>query len=96
MSKVTSKFQVTLPRTLARAHRLTPGKALSFESSGNGIRLVPQAMPGRRNRPNAVALFDQATERQAVRNRALLQRLEGISTGRGWTRDELYEERVAR
>ncbi|MYG51845.1 MAG: AbrB/MazE/SpoVT family DNA-binding domain-containing protein [Rhodospirillaceae bacterium] len=90
MARVTSKMQVTLPRSLAERYGIRPGDDIQFEGDGAFIPIVP---------PNAVAagdlgvearlrLFDAATERQRAREAA---RPRPGATGRGWTRDELYD-----
>jgi len=93
MSKVSSKYQITLPRDLARAHRILPGEDVVFEEAGSALYLRRGAQNDRA--ANASVLeridsFDQASQRQDVRNRSY----PGVSkatTSRGWTRDELYQ-----
>lgn len=97
MSKVTSKFQVTLPRKIARAHQIEPGSELTFVSSGDSLRVIVQPVITRKEEPleAALASFDETTRRQAVRNAALLAKLgDRASCGRDWTREELYASRL--
>lgn len=96
MSKVTSKYQVTLPRNIARAHRIEPGSELQFISSGDSLRVLVQPSGTRREDSlgEALASFDAATQRQDERNAAALKRVGAASEGRGWARADLYEERT--
>ncbi|MDX2012641.1 MAG: AbrB/MazE/SpoVT family DNA-binding domain-containing protein [Myxococcaceae bacterium] len=95
MSKVTSKLQLTIPRTLARQLRIEPGDEVQWHVSGDSLRLVPGRSiakpvdPARRLR-----LFDAATARQAQRQSA--NKAPARTTERGWTREELYSRGRAR
>ena len=40
MSKVTSKLQVTIPKSVAERHRIRPGDEIRWASAGDGIRIV--------------------------------------------------------
>lgn len=101
MSKVTSKYQVTLPRRIARAHRIAPGSEIVFVSNGESLRVLvergveSEALQGR---ATALESFDEASTRQAVRNRFILEQIGDVAgrTERGWTRDELYNDRLGR
>ncbi len=101
MSKVTSKYQVTLPRKIARAHRIAPGSEIAFVSNGESLRvLVDRGIESevRGGRATALESFDEASERQVERNRRILKQIGGAAgrTGRGWTRDDLYTDRLGR
>ena len=101
MSKVTSKFQITLPRKVARAHQIEPGSEVSFVSSGEFLRMLidrPRREEGKDHHGIALASFDAATERQAERNRRFEQRFEEGRTqpSRGWVRDDLYAARLGK
>lgn len=95
MSKVTSKLQVTIPKSVAEIHGIVPGSEIVFESAGDSIRV-------RQVREDTVEyegksaeiefklkLFEEATTRQEKRRPAQLKRF-GVSKNRGWTRDDLY------
>jgi AbrB family looped-hinge helix DNA binding protein len=88
MSKVTSKFQVTLPKRIAEAYSIRPGDDIEWLPAGETIRVVPPgkhvAAPSRETR---LRLFDQATERHRRRasGRAAAQ-----PRSRGWKREDLY------
>jgi bifunctional DNA-binding transcriptional regulator/antitoxin component of YhaV-PrlF toxin-antitoxin module len=88
MAKVTSKYQVTLPRRIADAYRIHPGDDIDWVPAGDVIRVIPagkQAAP--QSRELQLRLFDQATERQ--RQRAP-ERAAGQPRNRGWKREDLY------
>lgn len=91
MSKVSSKFQISLPRELARTHRIEPGTEVFFEDAGSAIYLrCGNSRPDRDMVSDQLKRFDAAQDRQAVRNRDW-----SVSdippSDRGWTRDELYQ-----
>ena len=100
MSKVTSKRQVTIPKSVADRYGIGAGDEIDFEPAGKVIRLIP---PGGR-RPSLsleerLRLFDRATERQRERQKGkdagVVQGLEKEpTTGRGWTREELYDRGI--
>lgn len=93
MSKVSSKYQITLPRDLARSHRISPGEEVVFEEAGSALYL---RRGGQRNDSikaqglERVASFDRASQRQEARNRKYSRHTQA-SEDRGWTRDELYQ-----
>lgn len=94
MAKVTSKLQVTVPKALAERYAIRPGDEIAWEAAGDVIRVVP---PGRATAPDAATrlrLFDRASERQRRRNRA--HGSMRPATGRGWTREDLYDRGRAR
>jgi AbrB family looped-hinge helix DNA binding protein len=92
MSKVTSKLQVSVPKSLANQYGIRPGDDLEWRAAGDVIHVIP---PGQDvsdlDRQQRLWLFDQATTRQQKRD-ADKPRLEE-SADRGWSRDELYENR---
>ena len=93
MSKVSSKYQITLPRKLARSHRIEPGEEVYFEDAGSAIYLRRGSGDSRKtgNVPGEnLNRFDAASERQAARERAWPAGPER-SSNRGWTREELYQ-----
>jgi AbrB family looped-hinge helix DNA binding protein len=93
MAKVTSKLQITVPKALAERHGLSPGDEIDWESAGDSIRIVPARRAPARGTAWRLRLFDQATARQAQRPKMAVADSE---TGRGWTRDELYDRGRAR
>ena len=91
MSKVTSKLQVTVPKTLAVRYGIRPGDEIRFEEAGEVIRVVPASACTALKTLDVQArlrLFDAATVRQRTREAGQCMRQ---SSTRGWTREELYE-----
>ena len=88
MAKVTSKYQVTVPKTIAELYRIRPGDNIAWVAAGDVIRVVPS---GKQVAPEDLAaklrLFDQATERRRSRPQP---RKANRTAGRGWTREDLY------
>jgi len=93
MAKVTSKLQVTVPKTLADRYGISPGDEIDWEAAGDAIRVVPARRRERRHVAFRLALFDKATERQRQRQR---NRPVAAARERGWTREELYQRGGAR
>lgn len=87
MAKVTTKYQVTVPRTIAKAYGIHPGDEIDWVAAGEVIRVIP---PGKQataeDREERLRLFDQATER--------LRRSPAPKgkppRDRGWKREDLY------
>ena len=92
VSKVSSKYQITLPRSVARAHGIHPGENLVFEDAGTAIYLRREGSQGigRYSTAEALECFDSAVERQKTRN---FEWPTGESSrqDRGWSRADLYE-----
>ena len=89
MAKVTSKLQVTIPKSIADMYGIRPGDSISFHEAGEVIRVLPPdaRQPAKLDRAQKIALFDAATRRQRARE-ARARR--SPSRTRGWTRKELY------
>ena len=87
MSKVTSKFQVTVPKAIADRYGIRPGDEIDWTPAGEAIRVIPS---GKREQPedreSRLRLFDQATERQRRRTSVKAKR----PGDRGWRREDLY------
>jgi bifunctional DNA-binding transcriptional regulator/antitoxin component of YhaV-PrlF toxin-antitoxin module len=88
MSKVTCKYQVTMPKKIADSYAIRPGDEIDWVAAGDVIRVIP---PGRRgeaiDRESQLRLFDQATERLQKRPATQPQ----VETpDRGWSREDLY------
>lgn len=89
MAKVTSKLQVTIPRSLADVYGIEPGDDIEWSASGDAIRLTRAAERRDLDVKARLRLFDEATLRQREREKkAVASR---VGAGRGWTREELYE-----
>ena len=95
MAKVTSKLQVTVPKALAAELEIRPGDDVDWAVSGNSLRVTPS----RDRRPildlaTRLRLFDQATNRQHRRQPGVQPMPQG--SGRGWSREDLYDRRRTR
>jgi AbrB family looped-hinge helix DNA binding protein len=68
MAKVTSKYQVTVPKAIAEQYSIRPGDDIDWVAAGDVIRVIP---PGKQmaseDRESRLRLFDQATERHRRR-----------------------------
>lgn len=88
MARVTSKYQVTVPRKIAEAYHIRPGHDIDWVPAGDGIRVIP---PGKRDvkpdREARLRLFDQATERHRKRPK---ERAVEKPRDRGWKREDLH------
>jgi AbrB family looped-hinge helix DNA binding protein len=96
MAKVTSKFQVTVPKKIADRYRISPGDDIEWVAAGEVIRVIPPASQvAPEDRESQLRLFDQATERHrkrpsprpAARPKA---RPKAQPRNRGWRREDLY------
>ena len=88
MAKVTSKYQVTVPKTIAEKYQIRPGDHIDWVAAGEAIRVIPpgkQAVP--EDRGAQLRLFDQATERHRRRR---VPRTVDRPRDRGWRREDLY------
>jgi AbrB family looped-hinge helix DNA binding protein len=89
MGKVTSKLQVTIPKAIADQFGIRPGNELDWIPSGDAIRVVPTSpMAADDELKRRLQLFDEATARQAIRQK--IARKRGTVKDRGWKREELY------
>ena len=92
MSKVTRKYQVSVPKALADRFGIRPGDDLRWEASGENLRVIPARARARRlSTTERLRAFDETTRRIEERMSA---RAAGRAHDRGWTREELYDERV--
>lgn len=88
MSKVTSKYQVSIPRALAERIGIRIGDELAWEDAAGTLRArVATAAKMRMTLKERLRLFDAATARQADRDR---RRRLPRGKGRGWKREDLY------
>ena len=88
MSKVTSKYQVSIPKTLAEKVGIRVGDELEWEEAAGTLRARTATLP-KAGFPvsERLRLFDAATVRQE--KRARVRRLPR-GNSRGWTREDLY------
>jgi len=94
MAKVTSKYQVTVPKKIADRYTIRPGDEIEWVAAGEVIRVIPPAsqVAPPEDRESQLRLFDQATERH--RKRPLPRpaaQPKARPRGRGWRREDLYQ-----
>jgi AbrB family looped-hinge helix DNA binding protein len=88
MAKVTSKLQVTIPKSLAEECGIRPGDDIDWSVAGDGLRVSPVVTRARAiSRDERLDLFDAATRRQMKRQRG---RKVSRGTSREWKREDLY------
>ncbi len=88
MSKITGKFQITLPKRLVDQYGIEVGDEVELTAAGEAIALVPARTIGPSTSPEQRAhLFDLATRRQRARERT---RPLPPARRRGWKREDLY------
>jgi AbrB family looped-hinge helix DNA binding protein len=88
MAKVTSKYQVSIPKALAERIGIRVGDELAWEEAAGVLRARLSARPGPRpSLRERLQLFDAATARQEARQR---KRRLPRARGRGWKREDLY------
>lgn len=93
MSKVTSKYQVSVPKALADQYGIKPGDDLLWETCGAALRVVPARTRARRlNVEERLRAYDETTRR--IENLMSRRTAGDEPRDRGWTRDELYDERL--
>jgi len=88
MAKVTSKYQVTVPKAIADQYGIRPGDQIDWAPAGDVIRVIPSGKQlSSEDRASKLRLFDQATERHRRRRSARPAPRPGE---RGWRREDLY------
>ncbi len=88
MSKVTGKFQITLPKRIVDTYGIKVGDDVDLLPAGNIISLVPARAKTAAAEPlERLADFDRATERQRKREKS---RTIAPGDDRGWRREDLY------
>lgn len=93
MSKVTKKYQISIPKRLADAHAIMPGDDLTWEDAGGALRLITAATTLGLSIEERVGLFDESETRRLERERARRVEIDQ-SDDRGWTRESLYDDRA--
>lgn len=89
MAKVTSKYQVTVPKVIADKYRIRPGDDIDWVAAGDVIRVIPRGrQPVSLDRQSKLRLFDASTERHRRRAAACKTK---EPRDRGWKREDLYE-----
>lgn len=88
MAKVTSKFQVTVPKIIADRYKIRPGDEIEWSPAGDAICVTPRAQePVMLDTKARLQLFDQATKRH--RGNAS-RTVANTARSRGWSREDLY------
>lgn len=88
MSKITSKYQVSIPRALVDKLGLKVGDDLAWEEAAGALRAqVAQSRTQRLSVAERLRLFDAASRRLSKRETA---RKLPARRDRGWTRADLY------
>jgi AbrB family looped-hinge helix DNA binding protein len=65
MAKVTSKYQVTVPKVIAKEFKLRPGDEIDWVSAGEVIRVIPRNRPVvTEDRESRLRLFERHTRGQ--------------------------------
>jgi AbrB family looped-hinge helix DNA binding protein len=92
MAKVTSKLQVTVPKTIADRFGIRPGDEIEWRVEGASIRVVTGAVTARLSTADRLASFDESSTWQEARNRDWRKNhgARKPPADRGWTREELY------
>ena len=91
MSKITSKYQVTLPKVIAEKYDIHPGDQIDWVAAGDVIRVIPLSKQAAgESTEERLRLFDQATERQRRRRKAPQTARATTRQDRGWMREDLY------
>jgi len=102
MPKVTSKLQLTVPKKIADQYGIRPGDELEWIPAGDSIRVElarRKAKAGHElTTAERLALFDANMERVDKLQAEKLKEARAKGTritreNRGWTREELYEDR---
>jgi AbrB family looped-hinge helix DNA binding protein len=89
MSRVTGKFQITLPKRLAETYGIRVGDEVEIVAAGESIAILPARVTRSALTPvERLRHFDEATQRQEARQGREAPR---PAKDRGWTRDELYK-----
>ena len=88
MGKITSKYQVSIPKALADRLGVRPGDEIDWRLAGQELRVTAVKEGERVGVDERLRSFDEATRRQAKRTRRGKGKAD--SSGRGWTREELY------
>lgn len=102
MGKVTSKLQVTVPKVIADQYGIRPGDELEWIPAGESVRVQlarRRAKAGHElTTEEKLALFDSNMARVDKLQATQLAdaKAKGTRTtreNRGWTREEIYEDR---
>jgi AbrB family looped-hinge helix DNA binding protein len=88
MTRVTGKFQITLPKRLVDAYGIHVGDEVEIVAAGESIAIRPAGSTAAALSPEErLRHFDEATRRQETRQHDARH---STAKDRGWTRQELY------
>lgn len=88
MTRVTGKFQITLPKRLVDAYGIRVGDEVEIVAAGESIAIRPAGSGMTALSPEErLRHFNAATRRQEARQR---EARHDVAKDRGWTREELY------
>ena len=88
MGKVSSKYQVSIPKALAEQLGVRPGDEVEWEVAGDEFRVRPAQVRKPLSVEERLKMFDESTKRIAA-----YQKRRGLKGSRDWTRDDLYYDR---
>lgn len=88
MSKITSKYQVSIPKALADRLGVRPGDEVEWRVTGDEFRVRPARLEKPLSVEERLKRFDETTKRVAAYQKG--RRLKG---SRDWTREDLYYDR---
>ncbi len=86
---MTSKLQVTIPKSLADQLRISPGDDIEWSAGGDSIRITPaRDMVNEGSLRARLHLFDEATARLQRRMKKVRNTKRPLE--RDWRREDLY------
>jgi AbrB family looped-hinge helix DNA binding protein len=86
MGKVTSRYQVSIPKALAEQLGVRPGDEVEWEVAGDEFRVRPAHARKPLSVEERLKSFDEATKRIAA-----YQKNRDLKGSRDWTREDLYD-----
>lgn len=90
MGKITSKYQISIPKALAEQLDLKPGDEIGWTLAGEELRITSNARQEPLSVEARLAMFDAATARQRARDKGRHTKVK-TPASRGWKREDLYE-----
>jgi len=88
MGKVTSKYQVSIPKALADQLGVRPGDEVEWEVAGDEFRVRPAHAKKPLSVEERLKMF-----RESMKQVAALQKKRRLKGSRDWTREDLYYDR---
>ena len=90
MSKITSKYQVSIPKTLAERVGVRPGDEVEWQAAGDELRVTPARRTSTLSTQERLRIFREAMKRIDGRKEKTPP---NPGRSRGWTREDLYYDR---